>query len=105
MLNYQVEKLDALRNILLNSMFRTDIEQEVKEYLLNVVENLTNLHIRLVRIAVQFASLRRSKSLDQSANSSDDCKRHWRTFDVRCYAANLKLLQPSRLQFRVQKPL
>jgi hypothetical protein len=49
-LNYQVEKLDALRNALLNSMIETDIRQDVKEYLLHLAESMDTLHIRFLSL-------------------------------------------------------
>jgi hypothetical protein len=48
--NYQVEKLDALRNILLNSMVSADVNQEMKEYLLGLVGRLGSLHMRFVSL-------------------------------------------------------
>jgi hypothetical protein len=46
--NYQAEKLDALRNLLLNSMLRTDMKQDLKEYLLHLTESLGVLHMRFL---------------------------------------------------------
>ncbi len=46
--NYQQEKLDAFRGILINSPIRTDIGQEEKEYFLNLVSTLTSVHLRIL---------------------------------------------------------
>ena len=48
--NYQKEKLDALKAILLNSCLRTDTDEELKQYLLSTALELGTLHIRLVSI-------------------------------------------------------
>lgn len=48
--NYQKEKLNALRAVLLNSCIKTDIDQELKEYLLDITLQLSTLHVRLIRI-------------------------------------------------------
>jgi len=50
LLYYQAEKLGALRNALLNSMLRTDVKQDVKEHLLGVIENLSTLHMGVLRV-------------------------------------------------------
>jgi hypothetical protein len=48
--NYQVEKLDALRNVLVNSMVSMDVNQEMKEYMLGLVGRLGSLHMRFVSL-------------------------------------------------------
>jgi hypothetical protein len=47
--NYQREKIDALRGILLNSAIRQDVRQEEKEFFLSLVNNLSVLHIRILK--------------------------------------------------------
>lgn len=49
-LNYQSEKLDALKNALLSSMVRADIKQDMKEYLLHIIESLDTLHMRFLAL-------------------------------------------------------
>jgi hypothetical protein len=48
--NYQKEKLNALRAVLLNSCIKKDIDQELKEYLLDITLQLGTLHVCLIRI-------------------------------------------------------
>ena len=47
--NYQQEKLDAFRGILLNSIIGTPAHEEEKEYFLTLVGTLSTLHIRILR--------------------------------------------------------
>jgi len=47
--NYQKEKIESFRGILLNSMIRQDIKQGEKEYFLNLVNRLSVLHIRILK--------------------------------------------------------
>jgi hypothetical protein len=47
---YREEKLAAFRNILLNSMVRTDVKQELKEYLFSTVRDLGSLHMRFIAL-------------------------------------------------------
>jgi hypothetical protein len=51
--NYQREKLEAFRGILVNSVIRTDIEQEEKEYFLVLANNLSILHLRILRLMAE----------------------------------------------------
>jgi hypothetical protein len=46
--NYQKEKIEAFRGILINSAIRQDIKQEEKEFFLNLADNLSILHIRIL---------------------------------------------------------
>jgi len=48
--NYQKEKLDAFRGILINSLTRTDRKQEEKEIYINLVNSLSVLHLKLLSI-------------------------------------------------------
>jgi hypothetical protein len=50
--NYQQEKLDAFRNILINSLIKADFSAEEKEYFIYLVENLSSLHLELVKITI-----------------------------------------------------
>lgn len=46
--NYQKEKIIAFKAILINSMIEFNITQTEKEYYLNLVENLSTLHIQVL---------------------------------------------------------
>lgn len=47
--NYQKEKLDAFRGILVNTLMETKISEDEKEYFLGLVNNLSVLHIRILK--------------------------------------------------------
>lgn len=47
--NYQKEKLEAFRAILINSAMDINATEQEKEYFLNLVNSLTVLHIRILR--------------------------------------------------------
>ena len=47
--NYQAERLEAFRGILVNSAIGTDLSDDEKEYFLNLVTTLSVLHIRILR--------------------------------------------------------
>jgi hypothetical protein len=47
--NPQEEKIHAFRGILVNSAIRKDYSEEEKEYLVNLVNSLSALHIRILR--------------------------------------------------------
>lgn len=47
--NYQVEKLESFRGILLNTAIGTSLSEDEKEYFLNLVTNLSVLHIRILK--------------------------------------------------------
>jgi hypothetical protein len=47
--NYQKEKLDAFRAIILNSAIRKDASEDEKEYFINLVNSLTSLHMRILK--------------------------------------------------------
>jgi hypothetical protein len=51
--NYQREKLDAFRGILVNSAIRSDVKQEEKEYFLVLANNLSVLHVRILRFMAE----------------------------------------------------
>lgn len=51
--NYQREKLDAFRGILVNAAVRNDVKQEEKEYFLVLVNNLSVLHLRILRFMAE----------------------------------------------------
>lgn len=47
--NPQQEKIEAFRGILVNSAIRKDLNEEEKEYFLNLAQNLSVLHIRILK--------------------------------------------------------
>ena len=47
--NYQYEKLEAFRNILVNSAIGTDLSADEKEFFLNLVTTLSVLHLRVLQ--------------------------------------------------------
>jgi len=47
--NYQKEKIEAFRAILLNSAIRQDVIQEEKEFYFSLVNNLSVVHIRILK--------------------------------------------------------
>ncbi len=47
--NYQREKLDAFRGILINSAIGVNISEDEKEYYLNLLNTLSVLHIRILK--------------------------------------------------------
>lgn len=47
--NPQQEKIQAFRGILVNSAINHDLAEEEKEYLLNLVNNISVLHIRILK--------------------------------------------------------
>ena len=51
--NYQREKLDAFRGVLVNAATRMDVGQEEKEYFLVLINNLSVLHLRILRFMVE----------------------------------------------------
>jgi hypothetical protein len=50
--NYQLEKLDAFRGILINSAIDEDVPAEEKEYFVNLVNNLSVVHMRMLKFMV-----------------------------------------------------
>jgi len=50
--NYQKEKLDFFRGILINSVIDTNLSNYEKEYFLNLVNNFSVLHIRILKFLV-----------------------------------------------------
>ncbi|ADJ28448.1 hypothetical protein [Nitrosococcus watsonii] len=51
--NYQTEKLEAFRAILVNAALGIDLSEEEKEYFLNLVNTLSALHIRILRFMAE----------------------------------------------------
>lgn len=47
--NYQRERLEAFRSILVNSAIGTDLAEDEKEFFLNLVTSLSVLHIRILQ--------------------------------------------------------
>jgi hypothetical protein len=50
--NYQADKLEAFRGILINAAIRREITGEEKEFFLNLAMNLTTIHIRILKFMV-----------------------------------------------------
>jgi len=50
MRNHQKEKLDALRNMILNSALEIDLDESLQMYFLGLVDSLTVLHIRILQL-------------------------------------------------------
>jgi hypothetical protein len=51
--HYQREKLEAFRGILVNAAIRRDVPQEEREYFLVLVNNLSVLHLRILRFMAE----------------------------------------------------
>jgi len=51
--HYQREKLDVFRGILVNAAIRNDVKQEEKEYFLVLANNLSVLHLRILRFMAE----------------------------------------------------
>jgi hypothetical protein len=51
--NYQSEKLESFRNILVNSAIGVDLSEDEKEFFLNLVTTLSVLHIRILKFMAQ----------------------------------------------------
>jgi hypothetical protein len=66
--NYQVEKLEALRNILVNSMVSSDVNQEMKEYMLGLVGRLGSLHMRFVSLLEDPPDYYRSHEVEDNSS-------------------------------------
>jgi hypothetical protein len=47
--NYQNEKLDAFRGILINSAIGVNLSEDEREYFLNLVNTLSALHVRILK--------------------------------------------------------
>ena len=47
--NYQHDKIEAFRGILVNSAVRSDVVEDEQEYFLNLVNSLSVLHIRILK--------------------------------------------------------
>jgi hypothetical protein len=51
--NYQAEKLESFRGILLNAAIGTDLSKDEKEFFLNLVTTLSVLHIRILKFMAE----------------------------------------------------
>ena len=51
--NYQAEKLEAFRGILLNTAIGTNLSEDEKEFFLNLVTTLSVLHIRILKFMAE----------------------------------------------------
>jgi hypothetical protein len=48
--NYQKEKIDAFRALLVNAMIKTDVEAEQQELFLNTLKSLSLIHLRFLKM-------------------------------------------------------
>jgi len=48
--NYQKEKIDTFRALLVNSLIKTNVEAEQKELFLNTLKNLSVIHLRFLKM-------------------------------------------------------
>lgn len=51
--NYQAEKLESFRGILLNTAIGSSLSEDEKEFFLNLVTNLSALHIRILKFMAE----------------------------------------------------
>ena len=51
--NYQAEKLESFRGILLNAAIGTDLSEDEREFFLNLVTTLSVLHIRILKFMAE----------------------------------------------------
>ena len=65
--NYQKDKIEAFRGILINSAIRPDIKQEEKEFFLNLVDNLSVLHIRILKFLANPMSYIKEQGIDPNS--------------------------------------
>jgi hypothetical protein len=63
--NYQKEKLDAFRGILVNAAIHADVKQEEKEYFLVLANNLSVLHLRILRFMAEPAAYLAELQIDE----------------------------------------
>lgn len=64
--NYQIEKIMAFRAILVNSLTQFEITQKEKEYYLNLVDNLSLLHIQILSFLAFPRNYLKMNGLDES---------------------------------------
>jgi hypothetical protein len=64
---HQNEKLQALKNVLLNSMVRKDVNQEMKEYMLNTLRKLDSIHMRFIGLLDNPAAYYKTKALSDGS--------------------------------------
>jgi hypothetical protein len=66
--NYaQKDKLSAYKAILLNSLCNTDVKESEKEYFLNLVNNLTTLHLRILSFLYSPKSYLNARNMDEKS--------------------------------------
>jgi hypothetical protein len=65
--NYQRDKLQSFRGILVNSPIRKDIGQEEKEYFLSLVNTLTSVHLRVLQYMADPGGYLAVNGIDPSA--------------------------------------
>ena len=64
--NYQQEKIDAFKAILVNSLTNNDLRQNEKEYYLNLVHNLSILHIQILTFMATPHGFLKSNNIEES---------------------------------------
>lgn len=65
--NYQKEKLKAFRAILVNSAILKDVAQDEKEYFLSLVNNLSTLHIQILKFLAFPSEYIKEQGLDPNS--------------------------------------
>jgi hypothetical protein len=65
--NYQKEKIEAFRGILLNSAIRQDVEQEEKEFFLSLANNLSVLHIKILKFLASPGDYIKEQEIDPNS--------------------------------------
>lgn len=63
--NYQKEKLEAFRGILINSALGSDLAEDEKDYFLNLVNTLSVLHIRILRFTANPTEYLRANNIPE----------------------------------------
>lgn len=62
--NYQEEKLAAFRGILVNSAVRDDVDQDEQQYMLSLINRLTELHLRILSLMADPIAYLDSRGID-----------------------------------------
>ncbi|MFT5719991.1 MAG: hypothetical protein ACI9W6_000280 [Motiliproteus sp.] len=65
--NYQKEKLEAFRGILVNSAIGSDLPDDEKEYFINLVNTLSPLHMRLLKFTFSPVQYLNENSIPQES--------------------------------------
>lgn len=64
--NYQQEKIDSFKAILINSLTNSHVEQNEKEYYLNLVNNLSALHIQVLSFMASPHEYLKKRGIEES---------------------------------------